>query len=418
MTAEASSGKGGIGRQFSWIAAGRGVGAGLQALSLVLVVRQVSPADFGVLAAALGLTVVIQSGFDFGLPTLAVKARSASASDPLVAVALRLNAISSVGMLVGLAGLWLALSFADNAYLSLVPLALSAAFERLSDTRLGIAVADGDARHNFVGLIGRRALAVAAFLILSLVLHVDPILAFTTSAALGAFASWVYSLFVIRVEAEPARNRPTATIVFRAAVHFWVNSFALQLRNLDATLATVFGGAVQGGFFGLASRLSVPLRLPATSMGAALLPAAARLSDAPTSAAAGTRRLLRTAAIGWAGCGVGYLVGILVVPILLPLLVGPDYDGAILPLQISLVGLCFAAFCSLAVPILQGWGRQRFVAATSVISTFVCLVGVLVGSLQAGAVGASVALAGSFAFQALLLAFALRREVLQKLGGK
>lgn len=324
----------------------------------------------------------------------------------MVWAAIRLNTLSSLGMLLVLTLLWVVMSIGEITYLLLLPLALSATFERLSDARLGVAIADGDARNNFVGLVGRRILSVVIFLLAS-GLGANPVLAFTGAAAFGGLASFIYAARVVRIQVPERTRRPGVRSVFRASLHYWINSFALQLRNLDTTLATLFGGAVQGGFFGLASRLTVPLRLPASSMGAALLPVAARQSEATADTLTQRRKLLRTAALGWSVCSVIYLIAVPLIPPLLPVLVGQAYTGAILPLQISLGGLCFAAFCSLGVPVLQGWGFQRWVAIVSVFSTAVCLAGVAAGAVLLGSIGAAIALAGSFALQALLIAVPL-----------
>ncbi|MDQ1125489.1 O-antigen/teichoic acid export membrane protein [Microbacterium sp. SORGH_AS 505] len=382
--------------QFVWIAAGRVASAILQAVALLLLVRSMGPSDFGLVAAVLGLVTVAQAAFDLGLPTLAARERARDSVAGLVGSALAINTVTSLAVLAILACLGLLLSMHDERFLLLLPLAVSAAFERISDARLGVAVADGDARHNFVGMVGRRAVTVGVLVAVLALTSLNPLFAFAVSSALGATASAVYARLVVRVHRDA--RAPAAAHVIRAGRSFWLNSLGLQARNLDATIVTALAGGVQGGYYGLASRLAVPLRLPATSMGAALLPVATRSEGRG-------RRIsnLKIAVAMWLACATAYAIAVPLTPSLLPAVTGPGYGGAVGTLQITLLGLCAAALCSLLTPVLQGWGKQREVAVISVSCSVLCLASVAVCAIIGGSIGAALALASSYFVQAIAL---------------
>lgn len=385
-----------LGGQFSWIAAGRVLSALLQAVALILLVRAAQPADFGLVAAALGIVTVAQSGLDLGLPTLAARERARLYDSPVVAAALNINRITSFALLAILAAIGMVLSLNQPLFLLLLPLSVSAAFERIADARLGVAVADGDARHNFIGMVGRRLIAVLILVFGLWWGQIDAILIFSLGSAVGAVFSALYAACVVSV----VRLAPLPPLqnTLRSARSFWINSLALQARNLDATFVTVIAGGVQGAFYGLSSRLGVPLRLPATSMGAALLPAAARART--FRARLGN---LRVAVPVWAGCVLFYVAGIPLLPAVLPHIAGPGYEGAVPVLQVTFAGLCAAAFASLATPVLQGWGQQKFVAVVSTVAMVACLAGVSVGAAFGGAFGAAIGWSASFVVQSGLL---------------
>ena len=390
-----------IHRQFGWISSGRVLAAVIQAVTLVMLIRSVDPATFGIVSAALGAIVVAQTGFDLGIPALAARERAVNPNARVIGASLRLNTITSLILLLVLTCLALALGTILPVFYTLAPLALSAAAERVADARLAIAIADGDAHLNTSVLVGRRALALSMLLGALYATQMDPVFAFSLAMAISALGSMILAIFSTRGRIREHSQVRVRTLL-RAANPYWINSLATQLRNLDTVIAAWLAGAVQGGYYGAAARLSTPLRIPATSLGAALLPAAARVK-----ARSEWKPLLRVVAIALVASTVAYGVLIPLCPYFIPILLGADYMEAVPVVQVVLAGLPFAAAVSMLAALLQGMGRKKTVAVSAVGSTLVCLCLVVAGSLAGLATFAALGLAVSFVVQALVLSVAL-----------
>ncbi|MCP2047856.1 UNVERIFIED_ORG: O-antigen/teichoic acid export membrane protein [Paenarthrobacter nicotinovorans] len=387
-----------IAGQFVWVSAGRVLGALLQTITFVLVARNAGPEEFGLLGAAFGIATVIQTGFDFGLSTLIVRERATEKHNPIVTDALRLadaNALylsgASALLLLG-AGLLL-----NPAFFLMLPLAVWVGAERQADTWLGVPLADGDAKVNTANLVLRRTAALGLYSAL-VALGVSAILAFSLSLAAASLASsvavrrYVSGLITVR-RIEHGRKH-----ILSVARPYWINSLGTQARNLDSAIVSAIAGPFQAGLYGVASRTTGPMRILSTSLATVILPAAAKASPR------GIRRLISLTLGVCLSLGILYSAIILVAPWLVITFLGSAYSQAVVPIQLAVGGLVFAAGASLFGSILQGVGRQRFVARTAVGTTVVCLIGASVGALQFGAIGAATGLAASFTFQALILA--------------
>jgi O-antigen/teichoic acid export membrane protein len=397
-----------LGGQFAWVSAGRVLAAVIQAVSMLLLIRSVTPSEFGVFSAVYGLLALVQTIFDVGLPTLVIRERARDAKSATVGAALRLNdrlALAMAGVLmvsIVLAGLVIA-----PYYFVFAPLALWAAAERNADVWLGVAIADGDAKVNTLNLVLRRVGSLVLFFLLLTGLSLDPILSFGAATAVAACVSWLFAhTFVSRRLAT--RTVVAPRVLLQQSWPYWVNSAATQARNIDTAITGIVAGPVQGGFYGAASRLTTPLRILPTSLASVLLPAAAR----HTSASLG--KLVRLLGIVMIGFGGFYAALFAAVPWAVPTFLGPDYTGAVPALQVTALGLMFAAGASLISAPLQGVGLKKFVASVAVSTTVICLIGVVTGAALAGAVGAAVGLAFSYVVQSSLLLSRLLRFIVKK----
>ncbi|EHK82632.1 polysaccharide biosynthesis protein [Rhodococcus pyridinivorans AK37] len=99
-----------------------------------------------------------------------------------------------------------------------------------------------------------------------------------------------------------------------------------------------------------------------------------------------------------------YAVVAVIMPLVVPLVLGEDFDDSILIIQIVCGGLAFAAISSQMNSLLQGWGQLRQVAVISAITSISCLLGVAVAAIWWGGVGAAIALTASYILQVVLLA--------------
>lgn len=386
-----------VGRQFAWVSGGRIIAALIQALIMLLLVRAVAPAEFGFFAAVYGVLTVVQTIFDFGLPTLASRERAKRANPGVVTGALRLNNALSLAMglclivVIGLLGV-----FIDPQFLLLVPLGVWAAAERNADAWLVVVFADGDARVNTTNLVSRRLGNLALFALLNSWTGIDPVLAFGISSAVAACASWVFAHTYVKKRLAPSEGIAAGRLI-RMSYPFWINSVATQARNLDAIIIGFVAGSAQAGFYAAAARLTNPLRILPTSLASVLLPASASRDSKDMPG------LLKLVALAICGLTIFYVALGFAMPVVVPLLLGNAYMGAIPALQITAVGLVFASASALLSSLMQGVGLKHFVAGTAVATTFVCLAGVALGGLMWGASGAAIGLGVSFFVQSALL---------------
>lgn len=389
--------------QFAWVSVGRLLGALIQAITMLLLARDLGPHKFGIFSAIFGVAIVFQAALDLGIATMVVKDRASNPSNPIIYAALRLTdrlgfVIFSVTVLPLLAlGI-----LSDPFFFYLLPLAIWAACERHTDTWLSVPLADGDARINTQNLLIRRTSTILVYLG-GVLVGIDAALVFSAAMAFTSFIS----MLVIRkivwkrivISQPPIKFRE----ILRQSWPYWLNSLGTQARNFDTLLVSAVAGPSQAGFYAATSRVTGPLRILSTSMAAVLLPASAAKNPAQITS------LLRLVGVMALCCTFLYGGLILIVPQAINFFLGESYRGAILPLQIVLGGLVFAAVASLLNSILQGLGLQLFVAKSAVFTTALCLVLVIFGGLSAAAVGAAIGLSVSFITQSVVLGYRLRK---------
>ncbi|OUE09004.1 colanic acid exporter [Clavibacter michiganensis] len=388
---------------------GKIVAALIQAATMLLLVREVSPAEFGFFSAAYGVITIPQTLLDLGLPSLIVRERARDARAGIVTTALKLNNVLSLLMSLLLLGTGLFLAVAvDSDYWLLLPFALWAAAERNADAWLGVVLADGDSWINVTNLVLRRLGSLVFFVLLTRLTTMEPVLSLAVAFAVGAVLSWLFAHLFVARRLAPASPMPLKSLV-RMSYPYWIDSVASQARNLDVAFTSIVAGSAQAGFYAASARLTNPLRILPNSLATILLPAASRRDSTSIGG------LLKLVLLATAGFAVLYGTGAALVPWAVPVFLGSDYSGAIVALQVTCFGLVFASAASLLSTLLLGIGRKHFVAGTAVLSTVLCLVCVLIGALTMGAVGAALGLAVSYAAQSFvllvrLLMFIARRE--------
>jgi O-antigen/teichoic acid export membrane protein len=383
--------------QFAWVSMGRVFAALLQAVTMLFLVRALPPEQFGFFAAIFGLLAVPQVLFDLGLPTLVMRERARDRLDGSVTAALRINSWLALLLALCLSTIFIFLALVtDSRFWFLLPLAIWAAAERSADTWLGVVLADGDARVNTVNLVVRRVVALVVFLLLSRLAPVDPIFAFSIAVAVSATGSLAFAYRYVARRLAPTDGSTFKELVSRS-YPYWINSVAAQSQNLDTAITSGIAGPLQAGFYATSARLTNPLRILPASLASVLLPVAARRDSR------NLRGLFIVVATSSGLFVVMYSLLFLAVPALVPFALGSAYLGAVVPLQITSIGLIFAAGSALLAALLQGLGRKHFVAVVSVISAAACLVGVAAGAYSWGATGAAVGLAGAYFIQCVAL---------------
>lgn len=389
--------------QFGSVSIGRIVAALIQGLSLILLARNVTPSQFGVVASLLGVAWVAMAMFDLGLSTFVVRERSIRPESGLVTTALHVNNRLSLALCcMSFLLLMLLATTVNDDYLLLAPLAVWMSAERNADAWLGVAFADGDWRLNFGNLVLKRLSALLLFVLLHEFLF-PALLAFSVAWAISSGLSSIWA----RMSVQRSLPDPEA-IALRTLITetwpYWMHSMASQTNNLDVAVAGVSGGSFQAGIFATASRLTSPLRILPTSMAKAVLPAASRNTDQ-----AGQRRLIKLCAMMFSLMLFVYAILFIATPVALPFALGSQYHPAIKPLQIVLLGLPFAAGSSLAGALLQGSGFKQYVANVSLSTSILYLAGVVIGMSWSGAIGAAIAMSAAYGFQFSMLLVRLIR---------
>ncbi|MFD6855982.1 lipopolysaccharide biosynthesis protein [Rhodococcus sp. NPDC060090] len=383
----------GLAKQFSWVLLGRLAGALLQAGSMALLARWSGPSGFGLFASIYGIALIIQTFIDFGLTTYIIRLRAQNAWHGSVGGSLRL--IGQINVLVGaiLVLVTCGLSVWDGMFLPFVPLAVWVVADRQVETWLGVPLADGNTWQNASSLVLRRSLALV-ILLGGYYWGVDALLAYATGLALSSLIACAPVMMLNR--AVSARNSGTSIELLRAARPYWFNSLATQARNFDAALVAIIASPVSAGYYGAASRLTTPLRMIPTSFAAVLMPAATRAGGENKMA------LVRSVLILTAFTTVLYASLAVVIPFVVPVVLGEEFDAAVPVIQIVCGGLVFAAIASQLGALMQGWGHARAVAVVSSGTTLVCLLGIMLLTPWVGVLGAGFALAGSYVVQVLV----------------
>jgi O-antigen/teichoic acid export membrane protein len=139
-----------------------------------------------------------------------------------------------------------------------------------------------------------------------------------------------------------------------------------------------------------------------------LFPAAARTKRGDT------RPLLKAVGALIALTTVMYVALAILLPQLVPILLGPSFEPAVSVIQVVCVGMIFAAITSQLSSLMQGWNYLRPVTIISMVSTAVSLLAIAFAAATHGALGAGFALAGGYVvqltIQAVTMAVLLRRQ--------
>lgn len=382
-------------RQFAWLLTSRLAGALLQAANLVVIARYAGPSDLGIVMSVAGVFTVLSALTDFGVGAYLTKVRAATPNSSHIAGAIYINRLASLFLfLTGALALVVLGQVIQDLFFYMIPLALWAAGDKLTEGLLSLAVADGDTRENAISVIGRRAIALS-MLIPLITLTSNPILAYSASQAMSGIlgATFAYIRLHSRI---PIERRAPFTEVLKASWPFWLNTAAAQIRNLDMSLVTFVATSTVSGIYAIPSRLTSPLRMIPTTLAQVALPTAARKTRE------GMRALLRAVLLVM---GVMTLV-LSTVALLAPTIIrvlGDGYEEAVLPLQILCGGLLFASLASFMNSVLQGHTGQNRVAFVSLTTGIYSLTAVTVGAILGGAAGATIGLSSSFVFQVALL---------------
>ncbi|MCM2254858.1 MAG: oligosaccharide flippase family protein [Vicinamibacteria bacterium] len=369
--------------------------AGSRALTFVtslLLMRGLGVDDFGDFAFLAALAVVAAELFDLGLHGTAQRALVAgdlSLRSMLRAKALLLAVAGALSLLLlpfaPVFGLLL-LFFGASGWAEFVGVALRCRGLRGQEA-LVLWLARGGALVAVVIALERGA----------------GLLGIAFAHALSPLAAIVFAFALLRRAGPPAttgRERPVGDVL-RLAWPMAING-GLALLNLRAELVVLWllRGPGDAGAFAAALRLVEALNAAPSAIAAGAMPALTR--EALSSGAAVRKRTALFAALLAVPCAAGLW---LTAADLIPLLSGPGYEPAIVPMQVLALALPFLFMSHVRVHALLAAGHARVLPRLTALRLVSAAGLALVLSPRFGALGAA---AGFLASEVLLLALAGR----------
>ncbi|TCK20929.1 lipopolysaccharide biosynthesis protein [Pseudonocardia endophytica] len=407
MTSDRSAAKASLGGQAVSIAIGLGASQLLTAVIFVAAARASSPQNFGVVAAAVSLGLVVAGVVDFGTSNMWVR-DLANGNSHIGEVSARATGKICICVLIfGVSGLVTIAGGVDWRYLAACPIGISFLLKQTADVGLRA----GSRGHHYAisGLID-KATAFALFLtLLALEAPADLAMCIALSAGpiFGGAFSWIVTSPSLRVT---PRSSFLKFWPWRRALGYGSYSSAISLQNLDVSLLALFGGPQSAGLYGAVTRWTQPMGMVSTAVSSASIP---YIAKAPSNAAA-IAQVRRTYWI----LGLAILACVCVAsfaPVLVPLLVGDAYSGSVGILQILALGTIPAVLNQPMAVFLQARHFDRFVSVVIGIGVGVQLTS-LIGLIPLmGALSAAVAflLAQIVIFSGFSAKFArLRRQMM------
>lgn len=386
-------------RQFVVLLGSRGFAAVLQAFLFGLLARSVSASTFGLVTAFTGVVGVVLVLTGAGMAGV-ISRSHAQADHDAVASAIRLTVRS--GFVTGTAITVFVVAWAviagHGVPLAIALVAVALVIERTSDAALNVPIADGQVTLSTWPILLRRVVAAVLFVV-ALVAGLDAIWAYALATFFGAVCGQWLTRRIVR---QPGKGTVAARALIRDGSPYMWTTLSGQVRMLDTALVAAVVGPAGAGAYAAASKLVQPALLVPQTIASLVLPRSARL-DATDS-----RRLVRPLLLA---CASSFVV---VVPLmvfagpLLTLVMGASYASSAPILRWLLVGMPFAALTVPLLALLQGQGRARLGAVSSVVFAVLLLVDIVGGAVLGGAVGAAIGLSSTFALQSVVLLVTVR----------
>src|SRR5580704_2067525 len=345
--------------------------------SFLIVVRLLTPADFGIAAMAMVVWAYLRYLGEFGIPQTIVTLRDLTED--------QLAQLNSVALVLGVGSFGLAAALAYPA----------AAFFKTPQLVLVVAV-------TCTGLVPLGFRAVSEGLLNKNMRYRTLSLLDATSSLIGAVAVLLMAYFGLGywslVLGNLARYTARSVLVFTARPH----RFAIpRLRSLRAPLAfgwhvlvsvlassayekldNVTAGRMLGqtalGIYGMAWNLAnVPMEKLTTLVTTTIPTYFAAVQTEPTA----LRRYLRTLTESLAMATFPATIGLaLVARDLIPFALGNKWDGVVVPLQILSVYVTFRSVVALLGKLLTAVGNPRFVMWNDLAALIILPTGFYIGS--------------------------------------
>lgn len=401
-----------IGRLFiedspSLLAFSRILASALALISAPIVARAIGPAGRGETAAAIALFHIVPVVLAFGVP-LVVRRRSATTDGKQAIATARLIAILGIIPAAGAALLVSSLLLSDFDPISRIVATVGiAAAPMVMSWMCDVGVLIAHARYRAV--FAMQIIQPVAYLALILAISV---LGSTSTATVlacyisGLLATFVTGLVLVRGEWSGALKRLPA--VTREGTKFAGAALAETASNrLDQAIALPLLGATQAGFYAVATTIvTIPLAL-GQALGAAYFTPIARAD--PGDARRGLQQ--QAARSAFAVTPLAFIVMCAAAPIIVPLLFGSEFAGAVPVVWIaSLGGIAMTSGYVLSMALAaDGRGIRMTIAQT--VGLALGLAALFVLGPVLGALGAAIASSLGYLLMLVMLAHGLRSPV-------
>lgn len=386
-------------RQLSALIVSRGLGSLAQAVSMALVARSVSIAEFGWLSIAVAVMSIVVLVFDFGVSPQLVRSHAANGHDQ-VGRLLLISRYSTAALVFLVAAVSCGISAFAGDHWWLIVLVIALATEKNVEAQTGLLVAEGRALAPALVSLTRRLFVTAVTFQAFLWWTPYTLIAFCGASLVAVIASVPLVGRLIRgVGAAPAKTLTLkdARTLLRSGSTFLAGNVSGMVRMVDVLVVSTLGGAAMAGIYSAGSKLASPLFLIPQSLASVMLPRSTRGNNDQAK-----RDAKRLTILGLA-LSLGSILLSPLSPWLVQLVYGERYVEAWPILVITMVSFPWVALSSTLGSILQGRSEERFVARNGLANAVVTALLMVIGFVLFDAVGVAVGLVVGYALKFGLL---------------
>ena len=354
----------------------RACGVAANGISLILLARWLGPADFGEFSAAWAIIVTVSGISGLGLPIFALR-EAVLGNREATGYAIFLNILTSVAG--GMIGFGLSAAFGELSFTLLALMALTMAFEKNAEVRIGLGTEFG--KSVFVNwAIALRGIISLLLMLGFFALGVIPLFAFTFARVVAMGIAM--GALVVMVQGWPLvvkRPNPQSVNLLRQIA---LQNGVASVRGIDVALVASIGGSITAGFYSGVQKITMPVTILADSLRTVMLGPIARADN---------RRVRKYALVaissGVAAATVLGAISIFANSIVVWLL-GPDFAAAASAFRWALLLVPAIGVLRLLLTILQDKGFAASATLFTLVFTAMILASVAIGTHFWGATGA------------------------------
>lgn len=368
----------------STILLSRIVGGILQVAMFTIVAREIGATRFGPMISGLVTVQLIGTLVEFGFGALVMSQRFFLEMRYLVGTLLATTVtISAIEALLGF--LIYFLIQPQSSYLSSITLLmLWGAGEKLSNIGLSLAITLNDSKEVRRNILSRKIFSFCCFLIISLELSWTSenfcLFLGATSITGGAISIFRFRKYFSEIHLKNINK------VFRMGIPFYSNSVANQLRNLDVFFLNFFVSPLVAGNYALALRYSQPFSIPMSTLAQTGITA-----FSSKGLVVRKKFLTRYSRVFKFSLFCACLVLLFPMDFIVQTYL-PTYSELSLSFKVQCFAFILFGIIALETSILQGVGREIFLAKFSIFWIFATLILIVAGGLYKGVIGSSLGL--------------------------
>lgn len=369
-----------LGAQAVALASGTALAQVIVAVMYIITARNAGPESYGQVVAAIALGGSALGFFDFGTSAFWIRER-ASDRMTLETFSARVTRKLSIALVLFAVALIIAIiwfpQFVPSCAVFLAGTVTQTSMVPLRAARRGEVVA--------MLSIVERAAAVPVFAI-ALVVKADPLQALWISLTIGTLTAGLSAYLASGAVGRAHFRWRRGSNPWQGSRYYGVSALATSAQQLDLPVLTAAAGPVAGGIYGGVNRWTQPMGLLANAFSSASAPFIAHAEDWKS-----TQKLVTRAAwLLMLAVGVCITLAVLA-PWLVGLLLGPEFSGSAVVLQLLAVGTIPVIINQPLAAALQARRYDHLVAGVYLPSVLVQLGLVFALGSSLGAVGAAIA---------------------------